>query len=93
MNPRRRRGTQSILSAFKSDKHESRMYSPAPSISDEQSYFPDDEKRPRSRNRLRKTSSEGGNLNTRARQEALVSPAPAVPQYPPPAVPVDGGMF
>jgi hypothetical protein len=93
MNPRRRRGTQTILSAFKSDKHDSRVSSPAPSISDEQSYFPDDEKRPRSRNRLRKTSSEGGNLNTRARQEAMVSPAPAVPQYPPPAVPVDGGMF
>lgn len=93
MNPRRRRGTQTILSAFKSDKHESRVSSPAPSISDEQSYFPDDEKRPRSRNRLRKTSSEGGSLNIRARQEAMVSPAPAVPQYPPPAVPVDGGMF
>lgn len=93
MNPRRRRGTQTILSAFKSDKHDSRVSSPAPSISDEQSYFPDDEKRPRSRNRLRKTSSEGGNMNSRARQEAMASAAPAVPQYPPPAIPVDGGMF
>ncbi|KAJ5368520.1 uncharacterized protein N7496_008280 [Penicillium cataractarum] len=93
MNPRRRRGTQTILSAFKSDKHESRVSSPAPSISDEQSYFPDDEKRPRSRNRLRKTSSEGGNLHGRARGDSMVSPAPAVPQYPPPAIPVDGGMF
>jgi hypothetical protein len=92
MNPRRRRGT-TILSAFKSDKHESRVSSPAPSISDEQSYFPDDEKRPRSRNRLRKVSSEGGNLNAKARQEAMASPAPAVPQYPPPAIPVNGGMF
>lgn len=93
MNPRRRRGTQTILGAFKSDKHESRVSSPAPSISDEQSYFPDDEKRPRSRNRLRKTSSEGGNMNARARQEAMTSATPAVPQYPPPAIPADGGMF
>ncbi|KAJ5176111.1 uncharacterized protein N7482_001988 [Penicillium canariense] len=93
MNPRRRRGTQTILSAFKSDKHDSRVSSPAPSVSDEQSYFPDDEKRSRSRNRLRKTSSEGGNLNARARQEAMASPAPSVPQYPPPAIPTNGGMF
>ncbi|KAJ5666969.1 hypothetical protein N7462_011378 [Penicillium macrosclerotiorum] len=92
MNPRRRRGTQTILSAFKADKHDSsRVASPAPSITDEHSVFPDDEKR--SRNRLRKTSSEGGNLNARARQEAMASPPPAIPQYPPPAIPADGGMF
>lgn len=94
MNPRRRRGTQTILSAFKGDKHESaRVASPAPSIADEHSVFPDDEKRPRSRNRLRKTSSEGGSLSNRARQESMAGPPPAVPQYPPPAIPVDGGMF
>ncbi|KAJ5814341.1 uncharacterized protein N7503_001091 [Penicillium pulvis] len=86
MNPRRRRGTQTILSAFKAD---SRVSSPAPSINDEQSVFPDDEKRPRSRSRLRKKSIEGGE---RARQEAM-SPVPDIPHYPPPAVPVDGGMF
>ncbi|KAJ5614137.1 hypothetical protein N7528_007791 [Penicillium herquei] len=82
MNPRRRRGTQTILSAF---KPESRVSSPAPSISDEHSVFPDDEKHPRSRSRLRKNTIEG--------QEAMPSPAPAIPQYPPPAIPVDGGMF
>ncbi|KAJ6002459.1 hypothetical protein N7451_005006 [Penicillium sp. IBT 35674x] len=86
MNPRRRRGTQTILSAFKA---ESRVSSPAPSINDEHSVFPDDEKRPRSRSRLRKKSIEGGE---RARQEAM-SPVPDIPHYPPPAVPVDGGMF
>ncbi|KAJ5569761.1 uncharacterized protein N7459_009191 [Penicillium hispanicum] len=94
MNPRRRRGTQTILNAFKADRNDSsRISSPAPSISDEHSVFPDDEKRPMSRNRLRKTSSEGGNLNSRARQEAMAGPPPSVPQYPPPAIPVDGGMF
>ncbi|KAK4867672.1 hypothetical protein LT330_001182 [Penicillium expansum] len=96
MNPRRRRGTatQTILGAFKSDKNDlSRVASPVPSPGDEHSVFPDEEKRPRSRNRLRKTSSEGGNLNARARQGSMTSTPPAVPQYPPPAVPVDGGMF
>lgn len=96
MNPRRRRGTatQTILGAFKSDKTDlSRVASPVPSASDEHSVFPDEEKRPRSRNRLRKTSSEGVNLNARARQASVTGTPPAVPQYPPPAIPVDGGMF
>ena len=95
MNPRRRRGTttQTILSAFKSDKPESRVASPAPSMHDEQSVFPDEEKRPHSRNRLRKTSSESGNLNARARQESMSGTPPAIPHYPPPSIPVDGGMF
>lgn len=95
MNPRRRRGTQTFMNAFKHDS--SRVSSPAPSISDEHSVFADDEIRPRSnsrsRNRLRKTSSEGGSMNVRARQEAMAEPVPAVPSYPPPAIPADGGMF
>ncbi|KAJ5112431.1 hypothetical protein N7532_000476 [Penicillium argentinense] len=94
MNPRRRRGTQTIMSAFRTDKHDSsRAASPAPSLGEEHTSFMEDEKRPPSRNRLRKTSSAGGSLNARARQEAMAGPAPAVPQYPPPAIPVDGGMF
>ncbi|CAI7613373.1 unnamed protein product [Penicillium viridicatum] len=99
MNPRRRRGTatQTILGAFKSDKSDkgdlSRVASPAPSTADEHSVFPDEEKRPRSRNRLRKTSSEAVHLNARARQESVTGTPPAVPQYPPPAIPVEGGMF
>ncbi|KAJ5373175.1 hypothetical protein N7517_005181 [Penicillium concentricum] len=99
MNPRRRRGTatQTILGAFKSDKSDkndlSRVTSPVPSAAEEQSGFPDEEKRPRSRNRLHKTSSDGGNLNGRARQGSMPGSPPAVPQYPPPAIPVDGGMF
>ncbi|KAJ5194138.1 hypothetical protein N7472_006604 [Penicillium cf. griseofulvum] len=96
MNPRRRRGTatQTILGAFKSDKNDlSRVASPVPSPAEEQSGFLDDEKRPRSRNRLRKTSSEGVNLHGRSRQGSMHGSPPAVPQYPPPAIPVDGGMF
>ena len=94
MNPRRRRGTQTILNAFKTDKSDlSRVSSPVPSIGDEHSIFPDDEKHPIARNRLRKMSSEGGNLNARARQDAMAGPAPAVPQYPPTAIAADGGMF
>ncbi|CAG7996416.1 unnamed protein product [Penicillium nalgiovense] len=96
MNPRRRRGTatQTILGAFKSEKNDSsRVASPAPSAGDEHSIFPDEEKRPRSRNRIRKTSSEAGNLNARARQGSVTGTPPAVPQYPPPAIPIEGGML
>jgi len=93
MNPRRRRGTQPILGAFKHDSP--RPASPAPSIHDQVSAFGDEERRPRSRSRSRlgKTSSERGSMNTRARQEAVASPTPAVPSYPPPAIPANGGMF
>ncbi|KAF4766778.1 hypothetical protein HAV15_010784 [Penicillium sp. str.  len=75
----------------------SATYEPPPSPGNRHSnhlgVFPDEEKRPRSRNRLRKTSSEGVNLNARARQASVTGTPPAVPQYPPPAIPVDGGMF
>ncbi|KAJ5232564.1 hypothetical protein N7468_005520 [Penicillium chermesinum] len=98
MNPRRRRGTQTILSAFNRD---SRVSSVAPSVTDDQSVFeasafPEDEKRPMSRGLLRKTSSESSNLNTRAIKEQSTHPfppAPEAPAYPPPPIPADGGMF
>ncbi|KAK1148675.1 hypothetical protein N8T08_008560 [Aspergillus melleus] len=99
MNPRRRRQTttQTILGAIKGEKHESHYAPSTASIpGDEHSTFSDEgERRPKSRhNRLRKTSSEGGNLNARARQQqALSETPPAVPAYPPPPVPMDGGMF
>ncbi|PLB48068.1 hypothetical protein P170DRAFT_204996 [Aspergillus steynii IBT 23096] len=99
MNPRRRRQTttQTILGAIKGEKHESHYAaSTASTPMDEHSTFSDEgERRPKSRhNRLRKTSSEGGNLNARARQQqALSETPPAVPAYPPPPVPMEGGMF
>ncbi|PWY73696.1 hypothetical protein BO70DRAFT_341734 [Aspergillus heteromorphus CBS 117.55] len=98
MNPRRRRQTttQTILGALKGERHES-QYAPSMdgAMAEETSNFSDDgEKRPRSRARLRKTSSEGGNLNAKARHQLMsMVDAPAVPAYPPPKVPMDGGMF
>ncbi|THC98446.1 hypothetical protein EYZ11_002105 [Aspergillus tanneri] len=98
MNPRRRRQTttQTILGAFKVDKHESHYPPPTPGIpSEEYSTFSDEgERRPKSRHRLRKISSEGGGLNARTRQQqALNETPPAVPVYPPTPVPMEGGMF
>ncbi|KAL3475813.1 hypothetical protein BJX99DRAFT_228996 [Aspergillus californicus] len=95
MNPRRRRQTttQTILGAFKADKHDAQpMPFPDREAGPEQSTFSDEgEKRPRPRNRLRKISSEGGEMNARLRQ--TMSSAPPPPAYPPPQVPMDGGMF
>lgn len=110
MNPRRRRQTttQTILGAFKGDKHDSQASSTdhTPSGSgrgtpDERSAFDDEfERLPLSRSRLRKTSSEGGSLNAKSRQEILsAGPPPPLPypppQHPPPGIPanMDGGMF
>lgn len=105
MNPRRRRQTttQTILGALKGEKQDAQSSSPSEYASsgrgtpapDERSMFEDE--RPLSRSRLRKTSSEGGSLNVKARQEVMSSPAPPMPypppSYPPPNVPMEGGMF
>ncbi|KAE8380699.1 hypothetical protein BDV26DRAFT_279324 [Aspergillus bertholletiae] len=108
MNPRRRRQTttQTILGAIRGDKYDSQyapsQYAPsqyyAPSTTgsaaEEYSTFSDEgERRPRTRNRLRKTSSEGGDLNAKARHQLMSGPPPAMPAHPPPQVPLDGGMF
>ncbi|KAJ0421793.1 hypothetical protein BJY00DRAFT_105274 [Aspergillus carlsbadensis] len=102
MNPRRRRQTttQTILGAFKGDSRPDVPYPvPVPHADrepgPEHSTFSDDgEKRiPRPRNRLRKISSEGGELNAaKVRQTMSASASPAPPAYPP-RVPMDGGMF
>jgi hypothetical protein len=67
---------------------------------EEMSTFSDDggEGKPKTRQKLRKSSSEGGNLNARAKQVALTAPSPALPgTFPPgsgsPPRPVEGGMF
>ncbi|WEW59069.1 hypothetical protein PRK78_004537 [Emydomyces testavorans] len=100
MNPRRRRptATQTILGAFKvSDKADaSTMPLPSAKSAEEQSTFSDEDKRPRHRQRLRKTSSEGGNLNAKARQQVMMAKSPAIPQVPTPVGPpvaMEGGMF
>ncbi|KAG5301734.1 hypothetical protein I7I48_01846 [Histoplasma ohiense] len=108
MNPRRRRQTttQTLINAFKgSDRHDQPAIpsSNPTSPMDEQkhhnfhhqnhqSVFSDEEKRPRPRQKLRKISSEGGNLNAKARQQLLNNSSPALPQVPK-KVPMEGGMF
>ncbi|KAF9885668.1 hypothetical protein FE257_012650 [Aspergillus nanangensis] len=98
MNPRRRRQTttQTILGAIKGEKSDS-QYAPSMasgiSAAEHSTFLDEGDPRPKSRQRLRKTSSEGGNLNARARQQAMAGAAhPAVPSYPP-AVRMEGGMF
>ncbi|OJD16077.1 hypothetical protein AJ78_03710 [Emergomyces pasteurianus Ep9510] len=102
MNPRRRRQTttQTLINAFKgSDKHDQGAAMPSSStpttpMDDHQhNLFSDEEKRvPRPRQKLRKISSEGGNLNAKARQQLMNSSSPALPQFPK-KVPMEGGMF
>ncbi|KAK2765200.1 hypothetical protein FQN54_008899 [Arachnomyces sp. PD_36] len=99
VNPRRRRqtGTRTIWGTVKgAEKQETPAPMPTPPADyvDEQSTFSDEgEKRSKPRHRLRKTSSEGGNLNAKARQHAMAtSSSPAVPKFPP-QVPAEGKMF
>ncbi|KAL4979833.1 hypothetical protein BDW66DRAFT_82854 [Aspergillus desertorum] len=99
MNPRRRRQTttQTILGAFKSQPDYE------PSQAQERSTFDDEgQKRSRSRsrprNRLRKVSSEQGELNAGAVSMARQSIAPGASASPSsipyqPRIPMDGGMF
>ncbi|KMU76092.1 hypothetical protein CISG_05350 [Coccidioides immitis RMSCC 3703] len=99
MNPRRRRptATQTILGAFKgsSDRLDgSTMPGSSSKFPEEQSTFSDEDKRSRPRQRLRKISSEGGNLNAKARQQAMMAKSPAMPQVPAQVGgPMEGGMF
>jgi len=69
---------------------------------EEMSTFSADEgdSKPKVRQKLRKSSSEGGNLNARARQAAIAQPSPAMPTsgFPAgrggsPPRPLEGGMF
>ena len=69
---------------------------------EEMSTFSDEEATPREkhRQRLRKSSSEGGNLNAKAREKAYNAPSPAMPDFSPglggvrgPTPVQDGSMF
>ncbi|KAL8681399.1 MAG: hypothetical protein Q9186_002474 [Xanthomendoza sp. 1 TL-2023] len=88
LNPRRKR-TQTLLQALGRLDHSH----PVPSAHTlpnkidpyhEQSTFSADEGgHPRkSRHKLRKSSSDGANLNSKARQQAMMAPSPAVPNFP-----------
>jgi hypothetical protein len=83
----RRRRTQTLRQALgRSEKAEPVSRPPPTSQLDEyeeRSTFSADEGEPkaRSRTRLRKISSEGGNMSAKARQQAMMAPSPAMPPY------------
>ncbi|KAI9820165.1 MAG: hypothetical protein M1827_005787 [Pycnora praestabilis] len=92
-NPRRRRTTttQTIFNAFaRPDRSTAMAVAPImsptmlPSPQEELSTFSADEgeSRPKHKGKLRKSSSEGGNMNARARQQAMNAPSPALPGFP-----------
>ena len=99
VNPRRRQ-TRAMFGFGKKDEYEEMHSLPAATQStEEMSTFSADEgdNKPKVRGKLRKSSSEGGNLNARARQVAISAPSPAMPgnfqgNGSPPR-PYEGGMF
>ncbi|KAH7323600.1 hypothetical protein BKA65DRAFT_71433 [Rhexocercosporidium sp. MPI-PUGE-AT-0058] len=101
VNPKRRQ-TRTMFGGFMGRRDDDEIHSmPAATQStEEMSTFSADEgeSKPKLRQKLRKSSSEGGNLNARARQAANAAPSPAMPgTFPPgagsPPRAVDGGMF
>jgi hypothetical protein len=81
VNPRRRQ-TRVIFGFGRKDEGEETLSLPvARKSSDEASTFSasEGESRPRFRHKLRKSSSDGGKLNARAKQAASAAPSPAVP--------------
>lgn len=87
INPRRRR-TQTLRQALGRLNEPETGSRSSPSsqldLTDDRSTFSvdEDESRVRYRTRLRKTSSEGGNMNYRARQQMMMAPSPAMPSFP-----------
>ncbi|TAQ90564.1 hypothetical protein B7494_g1150 [Chlorociboria aeruginascens] len=105
VNPRRRQ-TRAMFGNFMGKKDSSESIDapsllPASQSAEEMSTFSADEgeTKPKQRQKLRKSSSEGGNMNARARQVANATPSPALPDaiVPPPSSSpprhVEGGMF
>ena len=112
MNPRRRRQT-TTHDLFATQGNTGRADARLPSMPEspnrplhkfeERSTFSDEgeQRQPRQRSRLRKTSSEGGSMNLKARQQLMMASSPAVPRFPPgigysrppPAHALNGGMF
>ena len=99
VNPRRRQ-TRAMFGFGKKDGLEEMHSLPAATQStEEMSTFSADEgdSKPKVRQKLRKSSSEGGNLNARARQAAIAAPSPALPNgfqgNGSPPRQYEGGMF
>ena len=84
LNPRRKR-TQTLLQALGRLEGSHPIPSSAKTPYQEQNTFSADEGdggRNFRRHRLRKSSSEGGNLNNKAKQHAMMAQSPAVPHFP-----------
>ncbi|KAF4637779.1 hypothetical protein G7Y89_g298 [Cudoniella acicularis] len=84
VNPMRRQTTRGMFGALRGKRDEYDEVQPMPAATqstEEMSTFSADEgdSKPRLRQKLRKSSSEGGNLNARARQAAFAKPSPAMP--------------
>lgn len=104
VNPRRRQ-TRAMFDAIMGKKDSSEFIERneiplTTQSSEEMSTFSDEEAEPKEKQRqkLRKSSSEGGNLNAKAREKAYNAPSPAMPDYPPggarrPTLVQDGSMF
>ncbi|KAI9644046.1 hypothetical protein NHQ30_007398 [Ciborinia camelliae] len=106
VNPKRRQ-TRAMFGAIIGKKDSSEFserdeISLATQSSEEMSTFSDEEVTPKEkqRQRLRKSTSEGGNLNARAREKAYNATSPPVPDFPPgvlgirgPTPVQDGSMF
>ena len=97
VNPRRRQ-TRAIFGFGKKDEQDEYSLPSATQSTEEMSTFSDEgESKPKIRQKLRKSSSEGGNLNARARQAAIAAPSPALPSgfqgNGSPPRPYEGGMF
>ncbi|ESZ96299.1 hypothetical protein SBOR_3354 [Sclerotinia borealis F-4128] len=106
VNPRRRQ-TRAMFGAIMGKKDSSEYLerneiSLNTQSSEEMSTFSDEEVKPKEKQkqRLRKSSSEGGNLNVKAREKAYNAPSPAMPDFPPgigaargPTPVQDGSMF
>jgi hypothetical protein len=103
VNPMRRQTRGMFGIRGKKDDGEVQLMPAATQSTEEMSTFSADEgdDKPKIR-KLRKSSSEGGNLNARARQAAIAQPSPAMPSAASglpagrggsPPRPIDGGMF
>ncbi|KAI4194342.1 MAG: hypothetical protein LQ350_007818 [Teloschistes chrysophthalmus] len=91
LNPARRKRTQNLLQAL--GRLEKSHPVPASSqtrqiiandpYGDRSPFSADEGEYPRKpRHRLQKSNSDGGNLNLKARQQAMMAPSPAVPNFP-----------
>ena len=87
LNPRRKR-TQTLLQAIGrlDSSHPlppSTGYGKADPYNEQSTFSADEGGHPRKpRHKLRKSSSESGNMNARARQQAMMASSPAVPKFP-----------